>query len=72
MEHTTETKIGKTLFAVTSAFSEIATETAEQKIKKLILRHAYDCGKVISKLSENPEYPLAMCENIREYTTDTR
>jgi hypothetical protein len=36
---TTKTKIGNTLFIVHAEFSETATETAEQKLKRIINNH---------------------------------
>ena len=71
MENTTEMRIGKTLFIVTGECSETATETAVQKIKKLISQHAFDSVRVIRKLSHNGENPLDMCETVREYGADT-
>jgi len=50
-EHVTEMKIGKILFIVTAEHYEKATETAEQKLKRLITSHIFDSRKVISKLS---------------------
>lgn len=55
MEHKTEMKVGNTLFIVTEEFSQTATETVEQKLKKLINTHAFDSRKVIRTLSENDD-----------------
>lgn len=50
-ERITEMKVGRTLFIVSEEFSSNATETVEQKLKKLITQHASD--KVIEELSVN-------------------
>jgi hypothetical protein len=68
MEQVTELKVGNTLFIVTEEFSPTATETAEQKLKKLINSHAFDCRRVIRKLSKNGDNQLAMCGNKSEYS----
>ena len=46
---TTEIKIGKTLFIITAECSPTATETIEQKLKRLIIQHIPDARKVNSK-----------------------
>ena len=71
MANTNEIKIGKTLFIVSGEYSSAATETAAQKIKKLINSHAFDSFRVIRNLSNNSDNPLAICEKVREYGTDT-
>ncbi len=48
-ERIIEMKVGRTLFIVSEEFSPNATETIEQKLKKLIAQHASD--KVIGELS---------------------
>ena len=57
---TTEMQIGNTLFILTSECSEKATETLEQKLERIICRHASDMKNI-------PKNGLAMCENLREY-----
>jgi len=42
---TTKTKIGNTLFIVHSEYSETATETAEQKLKRIINNHITDLNE---------------------------
>lgn len=42
----TELQIGSTLFIVEYDTSETATETAYDKVKKLIISHASDCEKL--------------------------
>ena len=41
-ENTTEKRIDNTIFIVTSACSNDATETVEQKLERLICRHVSD------------------------------
>ena len=43
----TEIRVGKTIFIVTAECSPTATETIEQKLKKLINQHASGARKVI-------------------------
>lgn len=64
-EYITEMKIGNTLFIVCAEHSETATETAEQKLKRLINSHIYDAPKVINKLSDITPNLLDMSENQR-------
>jgi len=64
---TTEKKIGTTLFVVTAECSPAAAETLEKKLERILCRHAND---TVSYQSEQ-EIPLAMCEKVREYTTNT-
>ena len=45
-EHITEMKIGKTLFIVCTEHSPEATETVEQKLKRLVIQHSLDGRKV--------------------------
>ncbi|GHU36045.1 hypothetical protein FACS1894105_05760 [Clostridia bacterium] len=42
----TQTQIGKTLYTVSSECSPTATETVEQKMKRLICRHISDFSHV--------------------------
>lgn len=67
MERTTEIKIGETLFIVTEEFSQTATETAEQKLKKLIARHPSLRRNVIRKLSDATDNPLAIRGSVSQY-----
>jgi len=47
---TTEMHAGKTLVIVTAEFSEAATETLDEKVKSLILRHlSIETGLAISE-----------------------
>lgn len=48
-------QIGKTLVIVTAGFNENATETLEEKVKSLILRHISDQNQlaISSDLSEH-------------------
>ena len=48
-------QIGKTLVIVTAEFNENATETLEEKVKSLILRHISDQNQlaISSDLSEH-------------------
>ena len=64
---TTETKIKGTVYCVTSECSPTATETVEKKLERLICRHASDT----ESYQYNSQKSLAMCEKVREYTTDT-
>ena len=50
---TTEIKIGKTLFIITAECSPTATETIEQKLKRLIIQHIPDARKVNSKVTDD-------------------
>ncbi|HMM01141.1 MAG: hypothetical protein PHY64_06035 [Eubacteriales bacterium] len=71
MEHsTTEIVVGKTLFIVTAECSPAATETLEQKLKKLIIQHIPDVRKVNSKLSDNAAGQLAMSSDQSEHGHD--
>ena len=63
----TEMRIGGTLYIVTSECSPSARETVEQKLERIICRHAKD---TISYQSGRDK-PLAMCEKQSEYTADT-
>jgi len=65
--HTAEKTIGNTVFVVTSECSSRATETVEQKLERLICRHASDT----ESYQYNKQKSLAMCGEVREYTTDT-
>lgn len=68
MEHaTTEIMVGKTLFIVTAECSPTATETIEQKLKKLIIQHIPDLRKFNNKLSDNGIGQLAMSPNQSEH-----
>jgi hypothetical protein len=67
MEHITEMKVGRTIFIVTEEFSQNATETVGQKLKKLIAQHAFDSLKCIRKLSDNGDNQLAIHESKCEY-----
>lgn len=68
MEHsTTEIMVGKTLFIVTAECSPTATETLEQKLKKLIIQHIPDVRIVNSKLSDKAAGRLAMPQNQSEH-----
>jgi len=60
MSYVTETKIGNTTFVITAVCSPNATETLEQKIERILRRHATD-----AKTSMPEE--LAISENLREY-----
>ena len=69
---TTEIMVGKTLFIITAEYSATATETLEQKLKKLITQHASD--KVIGELSINGVNQLDVCGDQSEhgqYQTET-
>ena len=50
---TTEIKIGKTLCSITAECSPTATETIEQKLKRLIIQHIPDARKVNSKVPDD-------------------
>ena len=65
MEHITEMTIGKTVFVICAEHSPTATETVEQKIKKLVLQHALDNRKVIGNSTINAAESLEMCKNPR-------
>jgi hypothetical protein len=67
VENTTEIRIGKTLYIVTSEYSPNATENVAQKLKKLILQHVFGNRKVIRKLSERPKSQLEACPYPSEY-----
>lgn len=61
--HTTEMKIGNTLYIVRSECSPNATETLEEKLERLILRHLFDveiesetCKKPLDKSHLQSEY----------------
>jgi len=60
---TYEKMIGNTLFVVTSECSSTASETLEQKLERLICRHASDTKSYQNKTPES----LAMCGNLREH-----
>lgn len=64
-EHITEIKIGKTLFVVCAEHSSEATETVEQKLKRLVIQHALGERKVNNKLSNNRPNSLDIRENLR-------
>jgi hypothetical protein len=64
---TTEIKVGKTLFIVTAEYSPTATETVEQKLKKMIIQHIPNVRKVNSKISDDGDRRLAMCSHQSEY-----
>ena len=61
----TETRIGNVTYIVTSECSPIATETVENKLERLILRHVSDK----KSYQNNTDLSLAMCENKSEYGT---
>ena len=63
----TEIRVGKTIFIVTAECSLTATETIEQKLKKLINQHASGARKGIRKLSDGGNNQLAMYSNQSEY-----
>lgn len=63
----TEIRVGKTIFIVTAECSPTATETIEQKLKKLIDQHASRAGKGIRKLSDDGNNQLALYLNQSEY-----
>lgn len=63
----TEIRVGKTIFIVTAECSPTATETIEQKLKKLINQHASGARKGIRKLSDDGNNQLAMYSNQSEY-----
>lgn len=63
----TETKIGKTLFIVTSECSPAAIETVEKKLERLILKHVSDTDSYQPKRKKQ----LAMYSDQSEYGTDT-
>ena len=67
MERTTEYLIGGTLYIVKSECSPTATETAEKKLERLILRHISDT----KSYQKSTAKPLAMCGNQSEYRKDT-
>ena len=61
----TETKIGNTLFIVTSECSLAATETIEKKLERLICRHFSDTksyplerGKQLAVHSDQSQYGM--------------
>lgn len=61
----TETKIGNTLFIVTSECSPTATETIEKKLERLICRHFSDTksyplerGKQLAVHSDQSQYGM--------------
>jgi len=64
---TTEIMVGKTLFIITAEYSATATETLEQKLKKLIIQHIPDARKVNSKLADNGAGRLAMPSDQSEH-----
>ena len=63
----TEIRVGKTIFIVTAECSLTATETIEQKLKKLINQHASGARKGIRKSSGDGNNQLAMYLNQSEY-----
>ena len=63
----TEIRVGKTIFIVTAECSLTATETIEQKLKKLINQHASRARKGIRKSSDDGNNQLAMYLNQSEY-----
>ncbi len=63
----TEIRVGKTIFIVTAECSPTATETIEQKLKKLINQHASRARKGIRKSSDDGNNQLAMYLNQSEY-----
>ena len=63
----TETRIGNTLFIVTSECSPTATETIEKKLERLISRHFSDTNSYQPKHDKQ----LAMYSNESQYGLDT-
>ena len=63
----TEIRVGKTIFIVKTECSPTATETNEQKRKKLINQHASGARKGIRKSSDDGNNQLAMYLNQSEY-----
>ena len=57
-----ETRIGKTLYIVTSECSPNATETLEKKLERLMRRHSSDA----KSYPFVREIPVAMCETVCE------
>lgn len=64
---TTEIKVGKTLFIVTAESSPTATETAVQKLKRLITQHSLDHRRILNNLSDTDDERLAMSSDQSEY-----
>ena len=64
----TEIRVGKTIFIVTAECSPTATETIEQKLKKLINQHTSGDGEFSRKLLDDGNNQLAMCSNQSEYS----
>ena len=60
MNHVTERKIGNTTFVIIAECSPNATETLEQKVERILRRHATDAKTSMPK-------ELAISENLREY-----
>ena len=60
---TYETKIGNTIFVLTSKCSPYAKETIEQKLERLIKRRA----SAINYYEKNPSETLELCEKSREH-----
>jgi len=67
MKHITETKIGTTLFVITSECSPNAKETLEQKLERIISRHVSDILPSTNPQLGGGEKSLAMCKNLRLY-----
>ncbi len=63
----TETRIGNTLFIVTSECSPTATETIEKKLERLICRHFSDTNSCLTERDKQ----LAMYSNESQYGLDT-
>jgi len=61
----TETKINGTLYCVIAECSPAATESLEQKLERLICRHAGDT----ESYQTQHDLPLALSEKMREHGT---
>jgi hypothetical protein len=61
-EHTTETKIGNTVYIVKAECSATAVETVENKLERLICRHITDT----KSYQTNCEIPLAIYSKVRD------
>ena len=70
-EHISEMKIGGTTFIVTSECSPTATETVEQKLERIINRHAADVISDKKSYHLKSGESLAMCEIVREHGLTT-
>jgi len=69
--HITETQIGRTVYIVEAECSPKATETVEQKLERIISRHASDAVQDTESYQLNNGETLAMCGIVREHGLTT-